>query len=225
LRFVPEALTMNVDMERQTQNQAWRQARLKLIASGILIIFGADLADHYGKIHHKAFHDHLLSYLGDLIFVVFGVVFLHALTKVMQKLIANRRLGAGRAASIQFMLRLIGYVIILLGLLDYLNVPVGKLLLGGAVLGVILGVAAQQALGNFFASIILIIAHPYSVGADITITSGALGGKYVGRVKDIGLTHTAIKQANGRVVLLPNAMVLAGAAISRHKKPPKPTNA
>ena len=99
--------------------------------------------------------------------------------------------------------------------LNFLNVQVGKLLLGGAVLGVILGVAAQQALANFFASIVLIISHPFSVGDNIVITAGALGGEYRGIIKDIGLTHTKLREEDGHIVFLPNATILSSASVRR----------
>jgi small-conductance mechanosensitive channel len=95
-------------------------------------------------------------------------------------------------------------------------VPVGHILVGSAVLGIVLGVAAQQALANFFASIILIISHPFTVGESITIVSGGLGGSYEGMVDDIGLTHTKINLVNGNIVKLPNSALLTSAAIVKH---------
>jgi small-conductance mechanosensitive channel len=136
----------------------------------------------------------------------------------------SQRLGTGRAASIQFILRVLGYLVIFITALDHLGIPVERLLLGSAVLGIILGVAAQQALANFFASVVLIISHPFTVGEHITLFSGALGGKHEGRVIDIGLTHTHIQEANGTVVALPNSTLLIGAAIKVERQtPPKET--
>jgi hypothetical protein len=40
-------------------------------------------------------------------------------------------------------------------MLSMLSVPVGHLLLGGAIAGVVLGIAAQQSLGNVFAGLVL----------------------------------------------------------------------
>jgi len=127
-------------------------------------------------------------------------------------------LGTGRAAAIQFILRMIGYVIILLATLELLGIPIGKLLLGGAALSIVLSVAAQQALANFFASIVLVISHPFAVGEQITLKSGALGGEYSGIVLDIGLTHTKLQDESGEVVLMPNASLLSGAAILVQKR-------
>ncbi len=214
-----------------------KQLTIKLLPSSIFIIGASIFADHYAKLHHRSPSTRMLALIGDVIFIIFAVTFIHILSRFIESLISSNRLGVGRAASIEFIVRLIGYAAIVLTTLNFLNVAVGKLLLGGAVVGVILGVAAQQALGNFFASIVLIISHPFSVGDDIVVTSGALGGQYVGNVKDIGLTHTLIKEESGKIVMMPNATLLSSATIrvkrrARKKlleegetaKEPKPTN-
>ena len=77
---------------------------------------------------------------------------------------ARRRGGRGAASSIRVITTMVGYVVVLflaLGLTDY---PLGHLLLGGAILGVILGIAAQQSLGNVFAGLVLLAARPFTVG-------------------------------------------------------------
>jgi small-conductance mechanosensitive channel len=112
-------------------------------------------------------------------------------------------------------MRVAGYIIIVFLVMDLLTIPIGNLLVGGAALGIILGVAAQQALANFFASIVLIISHPFEVGESITINSGALGGKYVGDIVDIGLTHTTLRADDGKFVMLPNSTLLSGATITK----------
>src|SRR5581483_11098225 len=108
-------------------------------------------------------------------------------------------------------LRTIGYPIILLETLSLINIPIQTLLLGSAVTGIILGVAAQQALANFFASIILLVSQPFKVGQRTFIRNGAFG-EYTGTIIDMGLTHTKLELDDGTKVLLPNAAVLSSAA-------------
>ena len=202
-------------------SQVWQKAKFRLLPLGILFIAGIVNSTVYFNVSDKMLEHKLIAYSSILVFAVTAVAFLHSFTGALYRIMANRRLGIGRAAAIQFTLRIIGYIIILLGALELMNISVTKLLLGGAVIGIILGVAAQQALANFFASVVLIISHPFRVGEEVTMFSGALGGKYEGVVTDIGLTHTKIRQSDGKVVFMPNATLLAGAAIipSRaHKK-------
>ena len=66
-----------------------------------------------------------------------------------------------------------------------------------------------------------IFTHPYRVGEEVILFSGALGGKYEGKIADISTTHTKLRQKDGQIVLMPNAAILSGTAIIplRHKKP------
>lgn len=202
----------------------WRQANMRLVPSAVLAVVGAVVSDANGNVRFGTADHKIIALLGVLLFIVSATTFLRILTSTLARLLAShprRRLNAGRAAAIQFMLRAIGYTAIVLSTLELVGIPVGNLVLGGAALGIILGVAAQQALANFFASIVLIVSHPFSVGQDITFNSGALGGKYSGKIKDIGLTHTRLQEADGNIVLLPNATLLSGATVSVNKEPTK----
>lgn len=206
---------------RVMASKVWQKAKFRLLPTGLLFVAGIVNSSVYFNVADHNLERKLIAYSSILVFALSAIAFLHSFTGSLYAIMANRRLGVGRAASIQFVLRIIGYLIILLGALELMNISVARLLLGGAIIGIILGVAAQQALANFFASLVLIISHPFRVGEDVIMFSGALGGKYEGVVTDIGLTHTRLRQLDGKIVFMPNATLLAGAAIipSRtHKK-------
>jgi len=95
--------------------------------------------------------------------------------------------------------------------LALLRVNLGNLLVGGAVTGVIVGIAAQQTLGNFFAGLVLLFARPYVPGQHVKIRSGALGGPFEGIITGSGLMYTTIDTEEG-LVSLPNSGLL-GAAV------------
>lgn len=200
----------------------WQQAKLRLFPSAFLSIGGAIIASSYGHVRRGNLNHKIVALLGVILFLIFATAFLQVLTKTICRIATLRHLAVGRAAALQFGLRLLGYIGLLLMTLDLVGVPVGKLLLGGAALGIILGVAAQQALANLFASIVLIISHPFAVGEQVTIISGALGGKYVGEIMDIGLTHTKLKDENDTLILLPNATLLSAATIALNKDVAQP---
>jgi len=209
-------------MKPHTRHEAvrkhmWRKTNILLLPSGIILVVGAMICTSFGSLREGGLGDRFVAMIGLLIFIVSSVVFLKVLTKTIARLIAFYYVNEGRAASLQFLLRLIGYLTIALVTLSLVEIPVGKLLLGGAAVGIILGVAAQQALANLFASIVLIFTHPFIVGEQVKINSGALGGEYEGIIKDIGLTHTKLETKKGRIVLLPNATLLAGATITNNE--------
>ena len=195
----------------------WRQANLQLLPSVTLSIAGATIGSIYGNVRTGTFDHKLVALFGVVTFVIFAAASLGIIVGTIHRLLAHYEFTSGRIGVIQFAVRVIGYGLIFLLTLALLGIPIGNLLLGGAAVGIILGVAAQQALANFFASIILITAHPFSVGDTITFNSGALGGKYTGEVIDIGLTHTRLKEKDGTVVLLPNATLLLGSTITLRK--------
>ena len=66
--------------------------------------------------------------------------------------------GTSHAAVVRYALLLIGAVTTLIVTLVLFDVPVGQLLLGGALTSVFVGIAAQQALSNVFAGLVLLMA-------------------------------------------------------------------
>jgi small-conductance mechanosensitive channel len=203
------------------QKHPWKYANVRLVPCLVFATVGWIIASIDGNLRTGRFDHRIAAAIGIIIFLLFASGFLHVITKIVFMLLTTHHLSVGRAAAIKFILRLIGYISIFLMTLDLLGISVARLLLGGAVVGIILGVAAQQALANFFASIVLIFSHPFYVGEDIVLFSGALGGKYTGRVIDLGLTHTRIKDEDGNIIYMPNATLLSGAAIMSRKRHPK----
>jgi small-conductance mechanosensitive channel len=103
-----------------------------------------------------------------------------------------------------------GYAIALVGMLSMLSTPIGHLLLVGAIAGVVLGIAAQQSLGNVFAGFVLLLARPFAVGNRIRVRSGALGGEFYGTVTSMSLTYVSVLTDDGMLKVL-NSSVLAAA--------------
>ncbi len=74
----------------------------------------------------------------------------------------------------------------------------GGLLASSAVLGVIIGFASQQTLGNFVAGLLIAVTQPVRIGDRVSY-----GGED-GTVEEIGLTYTFIRTLNGRRLVVPN---------------------
>jgi hypothetical protein len=116
-------------------------------------------------------------------------------------------MGTGHAAVVRYALVLIGAVTTLLVTLVLFGVPIGQLLLGGALTSVFVGIAAQQALSNVFAGMVLLLAHPFRVGDAIRMRAGALSGEIDGTVTEIGITYVRLSTGSG-VISVPNSQVL-----------------
>jgi hypothetical protein len=115
--------------------------------------------------------------------------------------------GASHASVVRYALVLIGAVTTLIVTLVLFGVPVGQLLLGGALTSVFVGIAAQQALSNVFAGLVLLLAHPFKVGDSIRLRAGAISGEIGGTVSEIGITYLKLATPDG-VVSVPNSQVL-----------------
>lgn len=205
--------------EKTTNKPFLNGINVTLLLVFLLALGGATLAHFEWNIKNGGVNEKSLALIGIAIFLIFASTTLNIITDAMRRY-SYPHLGVGRAATIQFSLRTIGYLLILLETLSLINIPIETLLLGSAVTGIVLGVAAQQSLANFFASIILLVARPFKVGQRTFIKAGAFG-EYTGIITDMGLTHTRMELDDGNTVLLPNATVLSSAAVIRLKKKPE----
>lgn len=149
----------------------------------------------------------LTALAGGLLFVALAVLAIRSAASEIAT-VSRLRFGDAHANVVALLVTLSGYGLTALALLVVLGVPPARLLVSGAVTGVVLGVAAQQSLGNVVAGLVLLLNRPFQVGQEITVRSGALAGPYSGRVVSVGLTYVELDTDEG-VVLLPNSGVLA----------------
>ncbi len=172
-----------------------------------------------GGLPNRDRFDQLLAAGAGALFVLLAGIALrnvaHRLTRPV-----HARAGASAAHLVRMAVTGSGYLLVAFTALVLLRVPIGQLLLSGAVTGVILGIAAQQSLGNAFAGVILMLSAPFRVGDYITLRSGALGGQYDGFVSDISLTYTTLETDEGPMSFA-NAVVMAAA--TGRRQPPAPT--
>jgi small-conductance mechanosensitive channel len=183
-----------------------RRAFFAGLGALIALIVGSSLGN---GIHTDALHTRLIIIALGIVFVVLGVIATRSAAGQVGRLIESRG-GAAAGTTVRLMLTLIGYVIIILSLLGMYAVPLGHLLVGGAITGIVVGIAAQQSLGNIFAGLLLLLARPYVVGEEIRVNSGALGGPFDGTVIGMDLLYTTLQTDEGPI-RLPNAGLLAAA--------------
>jgi small-conductance mechanosensitive channel len=155
---------------------------------------------------------------GAIAFLAGGIIAVRAVVRAANRAV-EERLDDRRATPIGLIISFVGYILMILPTLEILGVDLSGLLLGGAITGVVVGIAAQQTLANFFAGIVLLVVRPFTVGDDVVLRSGPLGGEYEGRVTEMSFFYIDMVTAAGPVKL-PNAGVLA-AAIGPGARAPK----
>jgi small conductance mechanosensitive channel len=118
-----------------------------------------------------------------------------------------RRLDPATAGTVGFMIRLVTIVLALLVALRVAGIEARTLLVGGAFTAVILGLAAQQTLGNVIAGTVLLSARPFRVGDRVRLQGGPLAGQLEGTVSSLGLLYTTFARGEDSI-MVPNSVVL-----------------
>ncbi len=123
-----------------------------------------------------------------------------------------RRMDPATAGTVGFLIRLATMAVALLLALGVAGVNAGSIIAGGAFTAIVLGLAAQQTLGNLFAGLVLLTARPFRVGERIRLQAGALGGQIEGVVSSLGLMYTTIRRGEDNY-MIPNNGVLAAVVV------------
>lgn len=114
-----------------------------------------------------------------------------------------------RRDNLKFVLRLktiAVYIIALYAVLDLFQpfqTLLKTLLASGGVIAVVIGLAAQEAAGNFINGLMIVMFKPFKIGDLIKINNGEL----IGTVEDISLRHTVIKTFENTKIIVPNSVI------------------
>jgi small-conductance mechanosensitive channel len=114
------------------------------------------------------------------------------------------------AGTTGFLVRLVALVAALVVALRFADISLTAIAIGASASAVVIGLAAQQTLGNLIAGIVLLSARPFRVGDTVRLQVGVLAGQIEGRVTELGLMYTTF-DSDGDLVLVPNSAVLAAA--------------
>jgi small-conductance mechanosensitive channel len=118
-----------------------------------------------------------------------------------------RRMDPGTAGTVGFLLRLVTMLLAVLIALRIAGLGPRTLALGGAFTAVVVGLAAQQTLGNLFAGMVLLSARPFRVGERVKLQGGGLAGTVEGVVSSLGLLYTTLASGDD-AIMVPNSVVL-----------------
>jgi small-conductance mechanosensitive channel len=212
----------------ETRSQAWEQAGLSIditdraakrarrqaIVLVPLFIAVLVLHGHYHKWFGVPRHG-----LGNTVITVGTVLALLALGWAVARDVGRaagptffRRMDPGTAGTVGFLIRLVTVLITLIWSLHIAGVSAGSLVAGSAFTAVVLGLAAQQTLGNVFAGLVLLTARPFRVGERIRFQAGAIGGVQEGIVSSLGLLYTILARGDDRI-MIPNTQVLSAVVV------------
>jgi small-conductance mechanosensitive channel len=123
-----------------------------------------------------------------------------------------RRVDAGTAGTVSFLIRLSFLAIAGLVALRIAGLNPRTLAVGGAITAVVFGLAAQQTLGNLIAGMVLISARPFRIGDRVRLQGGGLAGQLEGTVASLGLLYVTFSQGEDSI-MVPNNVVLSSAVV------------
>lgn len=158
--------------------------------------------------------------LGALIYLVIFLGVALVLARVLRTVVhaAMTRKGHIDRTTISFMQQfgtaLIWVIVIILyaRLIPVLRSMSTALLAGASIASVVIGLAAQSTLGNLVAGIAITIYRPFRLGD--TIQVAAPTGTEIGCVEIITLGYTTLRSADGRLIVVPNALAASQVSIN-----------
>lgn len=152
------------------------------------------------------------NYLDKCIGIILIIAVAILINKIVDKLI-DRTIRRKRKKNVTTLLmfikrikKLILYslmIILVLGQFEAFHKFSVTLLSGLGIGSVVLGLAAQESLKDFFGSFALVIGDAFEVGDFIECTSLGVSGT----VEDITMRHTIIRTINNRRIIIPNGQL------------------
>ena len=129
------------------------------------------------------------------------------LSNVLRRTLQKRRAPAG---VVHLLSQLMLWSVVVAGIISALQrfFNVTAFLTGLGILGFTIGFALQDIMKNFASGVILLLQQPFHVGETIGVKG------FDGTVLAIDLRATEMRAADGRVVILPNAEVLANPIVN-----------
>jgi small-conductance mechanosensitive channel len=194
-----------------TLAQVWLAGLIAAAIAVAAIIVKTEFDHRRGPMHHS-----FVAWIAVPVLLISGIYAVGRLADGMGRFLARRQIEAA-GAIVRLVATGVGYLLVLIAVFELLGVSIAHLIIGFGLAGVVLGIAAQQSLGNIFASLVLIFARPFSVGEHIRVRSGTVG-VLDAWVLGIGLTYVTLQTEDG-LLKVPNSVILAS-GIGKLDTPP-----
>jgi small-conductance mechanosensitive channel len=217
------ATGLEVHVNQEVVSRAQRRLTLLTMLLVAVILGDIKMQDHFDLVRrahqHPALHlqpsnwhvpQGWLTAAAVLLVLVLGWMISRDLSRVAPALF--RRMDPATAGTVEFLIRFVAVAATALGALGVAGISLQAIAVGGAFTAVVLGLAAQQTLGNVFAGMVLLSARPFRLGERVRLQAGAVGGTAEGIVSSLGLLYTTLARGDDRI-MIPNNVVLSAAVV------------
>ena len=146
------------------------------------------------------------GFWGFLLLVGIAAAVCFVLIKLLDHFVARRISG-----NMRIFYRLLSVIIIAVAVMVVLSAikPLQRfgtaLLAGSGIAAAVIGLAAQQTLGNLFSGLSISANKPFQVGEIVEVIG--VDPTIIGKVKEIGLRHTVITDRTNKNVVIPNSVL------------------
>jgi small-conductance mechanosensitive channel len=181
----------------------------RTVVFGLIALAALIAGPEVGGVHAATMRNRMIAYGCAAAVGVFGILASRSAAREVHR-IAEARAGVVAATPLRLLVLLGGYLIAAFAVSDLVGLELQHLLVGGAITGIILGLAAQPVLGNLFAGLVLLFARPYVPGQRVRVMSGAINGPHYGTIVSAGLLYTMLQTDVGPLNI-PNSALLASA--------------
>ena len=128
---------------------------------------------------------------------------LATLERKQHRALAADRAAAGSIGIISFIAKLTIWALVLLLTLSNLGIEIQPLLAGLGIGGIAVALAAQNILGDLFASLSITLDRPFVLGDSLQVEA------FSGTVEYIGIKSTRLRSVNGEQIIMPNSNLVA----------------
>ncbi len=167
-------------------------------------------------------------------------VYLHVAATILLSIIVVELIGQGirHAGTKVFaeegnmladLFRLVCYSIVLILVLYEFKINVTGLLVGAGFLGIVIGLAAQNTLGNILSGLEIIVAKPFKIGERITISTWQYGNMppsyphdilvpgFSGVVEKVGIVYSSLISEDNTRTYIPNGILIQAVVLNHNR--------
>lgn len=166
------------------------------------------------------------------IYAVIALIAGYLIIRIISSLILRitiHTFGVTRGHGAKNFFQILAAIVLIVVIAGLFNFDLAGWLIGAGFIGIVLGLAAQQVLGNLFAGVAILFSRPFLIGDRITLITSGYGliwpsysrevqyNGYTGIVGDIGIFYTKMRLDEGVPAVFPNSVVISSLVVNHTK--------
>lgn len=193
-----------------------------------MLKFGHDMRKILEQFKTGAFADPatpLGAFIYAVVFAVVAWLIGRALRLAVQRVLARDKRAYVDRTTINFLSQVAQFGVYLFAFISYAHLVPTLSHLGSAwlasvgVISVVVGMAAQNTLGNLIAGFSLVLYRPFKVGDRLQVTAPT--GLETGMVESINLGYTVLKTDDNRRIVVPNSGIASQTTVNLTSEDPR----